>query len=134
MKLRHAYILIVLSICAQPLAAVEFDAQLIERLPPSVAEWHSREGIAFCAKAEAAGKSWAETHLMFTGERLRAELKGPDCLTFYSGHDVGGRIYLLSRDRGSLLLRIVTDPENGSFQSAINFRISVSKKDRKRAE
>jgi hypothetical protein len=127
MKPRHAFILIVLWACAQSLAAMEFDAQLIERLPPSVAEWHSREGIAFCAKAEASGMSWAEAHLVFTGEHLRAEFKDSDCLIFYSEGFREGRIYRLRSVRGSLLLRIVTCPEFGSFQSARNFRIAVSK-------
>ncbi len=106
-----------------PMLAIEFDAKLIHHLPPSVAEWHSREGIEFCATAEAKGMSWAEAHLAFTGEELTAEVESPNCLLFYSGRSRAGRIYLIEQNEASMLLRIITDPEGGTFLSSRLFRL-----------
>lgn len=68
----YLFVFLGMVIGAVPLTAIEFDATLIDHFPPSVAEWHSREGIEFCESAEATGLSWATAHSKFTGEKLSA--------------------------------------------------------------
>lgn len=121
----YLFVLLGMVIGAVPLTAIEFDATLIDRLPPSVAEWHSREGIEFCESAEAAGLSWATAHLKFTSEKLSAKLESPGCLIIYSRDERAGRIYLMRRTQRCMLLRIVTDPEYGSFQSSRTYRFRL---------
>lgn len=121
----YLFVLLGMVIGAVPLTAIEFDATLIDHLPPSVAEWHSREGNEFCESAEAAGMSWATAHSKFTGEKLSAKLERPGCLIIYSGDERAGRIYLMKRTQRSMLLRIVADPEYGSFQSSRIYRFRL---------
>ena len=107
-------------------AIPDFDEALIHKLPPSVAEWHSREGMAFCVKTEQAGLSWAQAHELFTGERLRAAQVSPTRLLIFSGDRQAGSIQRIERnDIGVLQLKILTDPVNGSFFSVRVIRFPV---------
>ena len=97
-----------------------FGPDIINRLPPTTAEWHSMEGIAFAEESERAGLSWAEAHLRFTDEVLSSRLISPNRLEVFSGKQRSGFIDLLGIERsGSMLhLRLITSPEFGSFQSS----------------
>jgi hypothetical protein len=109
-------------LCMHQLLSVEFDAKLIHHLPPTVAEWHSGEGLKFCVLAESKGMSWPEAHLAFTGEVLSASVGRRGCVIYYSGRSRAGRIYLVENGEGYMLLRMVSDPESGSFQSSRMYR------------
>ena len=99
-------------------AAPVFDEALINKLPPSVAEWHSKEGMTFCAEAERAGLSWAQAHKVFTGKKLRAAQVSQTRLLIFSGDRQVGSVQLINKDDpGVPQLKILTDPLDGSFSS-----------------
>ena len=84
---------------------LDFGPDIINHLPPTTAEWHSMEGIAFAEESERAGLSWAEAHLKFTGDVLSCRLISPNRLEVFSGKQRSGFIDLLGIERSRSMLQ-----------------------------
>lgn len=134
-------VLLLLLIALQPILQVGADVEslfrpdLIHRLPPTAAEWISREGMEFAAHAAACGMSWAAAEYAFTGDTLHAEAVGPDRIRIDSITADGRRkrwgwIQCHAQpDPSYRLISIQCSPEGGTYRSTSFFRIYPSHDD-----
>lgn len=107
----------------------DFNADLLQHLPPTVGEWISLEGMAFAETAQNLGLNWPAAHQAFTSEKLQALQESTTILRIEIIEPDGetrlwGWLENLSQPgHDHLLVLVVHSPQGGTYHSTSFFRI-----------
>jgi hypothetical protein len=121
-------LIVLLCLLSVASASRAFGPDIIHQLPPTVAEWHSLEGMEFAVAAQTRGLSWAQAHEVFTGQRLRAFMIRPNRIVVYSASERSDWIDLLEVNptNATMQLRITHDPAHASHQSQRDIWVCIA--------